>query len=100
MLQVARNLTDCFDGFLLEAKYLVMDRDPLFTACFRQMLTDCGTKPVRLPARSPNLNAFAERFVLSIKSECLNRIIPWGKKTHPQLKSRHCREISSIRSLC
>ena len=67
MKQIARNLTDCFDRFLLEAKYLVMDRDPLFTACFRQMLIDCGTKPVRLPPRSPDLNAFAERFVLSIK---------------------------------
>jgi hypothetical protein len=45
-----------------------MDRDPLFTACFRQMLEDSGTNPVRLPPRSPNLNAFAERFVLWIKS--------------------------------
>ena len=57
-----------------------MDRDPLFTACFRNMLKESGTKPVRLPARSPNLNAFAERFVLSIKSECLNMIIPLGEK--------------------
>ena len=64
MQRMARNLTDLFDGFLRSPGYLIMDRDPLFTACFR--LKDCGTKPVRLPARSPNLNAFAERFVLSI----------------------------------
>ena len=57
-----------------------MDRDPLLTTCFRRMLKDSGTKPVRLPARSPDLNAFAERFVLSIKSECLNKIIPLGEK--------------------
>ena len=80
MKQMARNLTDAFDGFLRNTRYLIMDRDPLYTACFRKMLKDCGTKPVRLPARSPNLNAFAERFVLSIKSECLNKIIPLGEK--------------------
>ena len=78
--QMARNLTDAFDGFLRDVQYLIMDRDPLYTACFRQMLKDSGTNPVRLPARSPDLNAFAERFVLSIKSECLNKIIPLGEK--------------------
>ena len=57
-----------------------MDRDPLFTACFRDMLKDSGTEPVQLPARSPNLNGFAERFVLSIKSGCLDKIIPAGEK--------------------
>ncbi len=80
MKQMVRNLTDPVDGFLRDTRYLIMDRDPLFNACFRNMLKDSGTKPVRLPARSPNLNAFAERFVLSIKSECLNKIIPLGEK--------------------
>ena len=79
MNQMGRNLTDPFDGFLRDVRYLIMDRDPLFTASFRQMLKDSGTNPVRLPARSPDLNAFAERFVLSIKSECLNKIIPLGE---------------------
>jgi putative transposase len=80
MKQIARNLTDPVDGFLRDTRYLIMDRDPLFTSFFRNMLKESGTKPVRLPARSPNLNAFAERFVLSIKSECLNMIIPLGEK--------------------
>ena len=44
------------------------------------MLKESGVKVVRLPARSPNLNAHAERFVLSIKSECLNRMIPLGER--------------------
>src|SRR5882762_9138774 len=44
----------------------------------REVLTRAGTRVVRLPARSPNLNAFAERFVLSVRSECLDRIIPLG----------------------
>ena len=80
MKQIARNLTDPFDGFLSDAGYLIMDRDPLYTSCFRKMLKDSETEPVRLPSRSPNLNAFAERFVLSIKGECLNKIIPLGEK--------------------
>ncbi len=76
MKQMARNRTNPVDGFLRDTRYLIMDRDPLFTTYFRRMLKDSGMKLVRLPAGSPNLNAFAERFVLSIKSECLNKIIP------------------------
>jgi hypothetical protein len=57
----------------------VLDRDPLFTAAFRRLLRDSGVTPVRLPARSPNVNAFAERFVLSIKSECLERMVLLGE---------------------
>jgi transposase InsO family protein len=55
-------------------------RDPLYTKEFRQMLRGAGLKPLLLPARSPNLNAYAERFVLSIKSECLDRIVPLGER--------------------
>jgi transposase InsO family protein len=80
MAQVARNLTDADDGFLRGMEYLILDRDPLYTAAFRDLLRDSGVKPLRLPARSPNLNAFAERFVGSVKSECLDRIVPLGEK--------------------
>src|SRR2546427_610829 len=68
--QMARNLLDAVDGFLRGKRYLLVDRDPLYTREFRQVLTRAGTRVVRLPARSPNLNAFAERFVLSVRSEC------------------------------
>jgi putative transposase len=57
-----------------------MDRDPLFTREFRALLASSGVKSVRLPARSPNLNAFAERFVKSIKDECLAQVIPLGPR--------------------
>lgn len=63
MMQVARNLTDCVDGFLLPMRHLILDRDPRFTAAFRRLVRDSGVEPVRLPRRSPNLNAYAERFV-------------------------------------
>ncbi len=66
MLQTARNLTDMVDGFLLGKRYLIIDRDSKYTQAFRGLLTDAGTNIVRLPPRSPNLNAYCERFVLSM----------------------------------
>jgi putative transposase len=80
MKQAARKLTDAHDGFLRGVRSLILDRDPLYTTVFRRMLRDSGVKPLLLPARSPNLNAYAERFVLSAKSECLERIVPLGEK--------------------
>jgi len=80
MSQIARNLTDCDTGFLMEARHLIHDRDPLFTTSFRSILKSSSVETVKLPARSPNLNAYAERFVRSIKSECLPQIIPLGER--------------------
>ncbi len=80
MKQITRNLTDADSGFLNGTRYLIHDRDPLFTEGFRKALELSGVKAVKLPARSPDLNAYAERFVLSVKSECLAKIIPLGER--------------------
>jgi len=80
MKQIARNLTDAGEGFLRSARYLIHDRDPLFSREFRDILRAGGVETVKLPARSPNLNAYAERFVGSIKSECMSKIIPLGER--------------------
>jgi hypothetical protein len=77
--QVARNLTDVDDGFLLSKAFLIMDRDTKYTVDFRDSLDREGVKPVRCPVRAPNCNAFAERFVRSIKEECLDRMILFGE---------------------
>lgn len=74
-----RNLTDPLEGGLRRARYLLHDRDPLYTRRYREILTSGGVQPIRLPPRSPNLNAYAERFVRSIKEECLARVIPLGE---------------------
>jgi integrase-like protein len=79
MIQIARNLTVAGDGFLHGMQQIILDRDPLYTAAFRGLLRDSGVTPVVLPARSPNLNAFAERFVESAKSECLERLVLLGE---------------------
>jgi transposase InsO family protein len=65
-VQVGRNVTDCDDGILKKNRYLIHDRDPLDTAQFLAVLGESGIESVKLPPRSPNLNAFAERFVRSI----------------------------------
>ena len=67
MSQIARNLTDSVDGLLTGKRYLIHDRDPLFTDEFLRTLKEAGVESVKLPPRSPNLNAYAERFVRSIK---------------------------------
>ena len=79
MSQIARNLTDAEAGILTGKRYLIHDRDPLFTAEFLRTLEDAGLKSVKLPPRSPNLNAHAERFVRSIKESCLDRMILFGE---------------------
>ena len=81
MMQIGRNLTDPVDGFLTDKKLLIIDRDSKYSAAFRSLLADAGVEPVRLPARSPDLNAYAERFVRSIKDECLNRMIFFGERS-------------------
>lgn len=80
MSQVSRNLTNLDDGFLNGSHYLIHDRDPLFTTAFRGVLKSSSVETVKLPPRSPNLNAYAERFVRSVKSECLAQIIPLGER--------------------
>ena len=81
MHQIARNLTDAVDGILKDKRYLIHDRDPLFTAEFLNMLAETGVKSVKLPPRSPNLNAYAERFVRTIKESCLERMILFGEES-------------------
>jgi putative transposase len=79
MAQIARNITDANEGFLRGGRNLILDRDAKYTEGFRHALTREGVRLIRLPARSPNLNAFAERFVRSIKEGCLSRMIFLGQ---------------------
>ena len=86
MMQIGRNVTDPIDGFLADKKYLILDRNSKNSSTFRDMLEHSGVKVVRLPYRSPNLNAYAERFVRSIKDECLNST---AAQLHSQFVGRH-----------
>jgi putative transposase len=75
MTQLARNATMADVGFLSPTRYLIHDRDSKFCASFQLTIEAVGIKTVKLPARSPNLNSFAERWVKSAKDECLSKLI-------------------------
>jgi len=79
MVQMARNAVDVIDGTLLPVRYALHDRDTKFCSSFPTMLRSGGVQPVLLPPRSPNLNALAERWVRSIKQECLSKLILFGE---------------------
>ncbi|MBU0618352.1 MAG: integrase core domain-containing protein [Planctomycetes bacterium] len=90
MKQIGRNLTDPFDGFLLKVRYLLMDRDGKYCPEFRALLTEAGVNPLRLPPRSPNLTPHIERFMRSIKAECLERMIFFGERSLRQAIHAFC----------
>ena len=97
MQQIARNLTDAEDGFLKGKRYLHCDRDPLFTDAFRRTVCDVGVEAKKMPAQSPNLRPHAERFVRTIKEECLSRIIPLGERHLRHCVSEFCRHYHGER---
>jgi putative transposase len=72
-------VTDAQSGALHAKRYLIIDRDTKCSQQFRRLIQDSGTKVIRLPPTSPNLNAYAERFVCSVKDECLDRMIFAGQ---------------------
>jgi len=81
MTQACRNLTDCEDGFLKDASHLIVDRDTSFIALREFLDQNTNTEVVLLPPKSQNLNAYMERWFRSLKSECLDRMIIFGRKS-------------------
>jgi len=79
MRQAGRNLLDAEDGVLAGKRYLIIDRDMKYSKRFWEYVAEGGTEVIRLPSLSPNLNAFAQRFVRSIKEACLRKVIFIGQ---------------------
>jgi putative transposase len=80
MKQMARNLTMAEGGFLNGCCYLLHDRDSKFSAAIDDILRAAGIQPVLLPPRSPNLNAYCERWIESVRAELLSRLILFGER--------------------
>jgi transposase InsO family protein len=80
MGQVTRTMTAADDGILVGHRVLICDRDRKWSPAVRQRLGDAGIRVVLTPVSAPNANAYAERFVRSIKEECLDRMIPLGAR--------------------
>jgi putative transposase len=82
MEQQARNMTMEEWGSLRGCRYLLHDRDAKFCESFLKLISTTGrVSPLRLPARSPNLNSYAERWVRSVKEEWLSRLILFGESS-------------------
>jgi transposase len=79
MLQMARQLTDGVDGILLDKRYIILDRDTKYCQAFRDFMKRESIEVIRLPPRSPNLNAHAERWVRGVRDECLSKLILIGQ---------------------
>jgi transposase InsO family protein len=79
MEQMGRQVTWEGWGFLQGRRYLLHDRDAKISESFRDTVRAGGVKPLKLPARSPNLNSFAERWVRSVKEECLSKLVLVGE---------------------
>lgn len=81
MAQVARNLADPFEGFLRSTRHLILDRDTKFCEAFRKILEDAGVQITTTAYMAPNMNAFAERWVKSVKDELLSRRMFFGTRS-------------------
>jgi putative transposase len=81
MKQMARNVTMEGCGALRNCRYLLHDRDTKYTQSFRAIIASGQVEPLVLPARSPNLNAHAERWVRSVKEECLSKVVLLGERS-------------------
>src|SRR5437764_12541489 len=79
MVLIAHTSVDVIHGTLLPVRYPLIYRDTKFCSSFRTMLQSGGVQPILLPPRSPNLNAFAERWIRSIEGECLSKLILLGE---------------------
>jgi len=79
MRQIARNVTMEGCGALRDCRYLLHDRDTKYSHSFRAIIASGQVEPLVLPARSPNLNAYAERWVRSVKEECLSKVVLFGE---------------------
>jgi len=80
MAQMARMVTPSDDGLLVRHRVLICDRDRKWSRPVRRRFVDAGIRIVLTPERAPHANAYAERFVRSIKEECLDRMIPLGER--------------------
>ena len=89
MKQMARNVTMEGCGILRDCRYLLLNRDTKFSQSFRAIIASGQVEPLALPARSPNLNAYAERWVRSVKEECLYKVILFGERSLRRALSKY-----------
>jgi putative transposase len=98
MKQMARNVTMEGYGVLRDCRYLLHDRDAKYTQSFRTIIASGRVEPLVLPARSPNLNAYAERWVRSVKEECLSKVVLFGERSLRRALSEYVEHFHAERN--
>jgi putative transposase len=98
MEQMARNVTMEGCGTIRDCRYLLHDRDAKYTTSFRAIIASGRVKPLVLPPRSPNLNAYAERWVRSVKEECLSKVILFGERSLRRALSEYVKHFHAERN--
>src|ERR1700687_6001590 len=98
MKQIARNVTMEGCGALRDCRYLLHDQDTKYTQSFQAIIASGRVKPLVLPARSPNLNAYAERWVRSVKEECLSKVVLFGERSLRRALSEYVEHFHAERN--
>ena len=98
MEQMARNVTNCETGFLCHKRFLITDRDAVFSPMFKSILGCCGVKVLLTAYQAPNMNAHAERFVRSIRTECLDQMISVGRASREKAITEYAAHYHDERS--
>jgi transposase InsO family protein len=95
--QVARNFAADLENAGRRFRFLIRDRDTKFTASFDGVFTSIGVEAIRTPVRSPRANAFAERFVRTIRNECLDHLLVVSRRHLESVLDEYVRHYNNER---
>lgn len=95
--QQARNVTSDLEDADVVTKFLVRDRDAKYTASFDEVFASVGTQILKTPFRTPNANAYAERFVRTVRSECLDHLLVVNERHLMRILHSYVRHYNGYR---
>jgi putative transposase len=97
MVQQARNLMMDLGERARQFRFLIRDRDSKFTAAFDEVFVGNGPRVIKTPVQSPRANAFAERFVGTLRRECLDHVLVLGQRHLRQILAGYARHSNGHR---